>query len=395
MIEESEALLRTAKSYLEDLKKNSFETTGIKEECIFNEMEDFEINENITGDVMHDCPEGIFDYTLSKVVEGLIEDNLITLDKLNNRIDTFPYNDLEKQNKPRPLFYSVGKKGGRKIKIKQSASEITCLTRYLGLMIGDLIPADNCYWKLYLCLRDILDILMSPVLDKGQIQSLKILISKHNMQYLKLFGKLKPKMHLWLHYPRLITLNGPVVHYSSMKFERKNKELKEYASGTTSNVNLPLTIAIMHQLQLCYTSEFCPPILSDILLGLTVNPSAYSHLKNLIPNLSSNLRVMTLKNVEILGSNFSEGTVFVTRITEDGPRFGMLKTVFYVEDKCVYFKTKEFETIYFNHQYHAYNVHCDPSRSNLLINAELIPRIAPCLLCTKNGDQFVATRYKV
>ncbi|XP_043464098.1 uncharacterized protein LOC122499689 [Leptopilina heterotoma] len=344
---------------------------------------------------MHDGPEGIINYTLSKIVDGLIADKLITLDLLNKKIETFPYNDLEKQNKPRLLYYSVGKKGGRKIKIKQSASEITCLTRYLGLMIGDLIPADNRYWKLYICLREIVDILMSPIIDKGQIQILNILIMKHNMQYLKLFGKLKPKMHIWLHYPRLIMLNGPVVHYSSMKFERKNKEAKEYALGTTSNVNLPLTIAIRHQLKMCYTLQFCPPILGDMVLGPIVNTSAQNHLKNLIPNLSSNVKVMTLKNVEILGSNFSEGTVFVTRIAENGPQFGMLKTVFYVNDKTIYFETSEFKTIYFNHQYHAYNVQSDPSKSNLLINAELIPRITPCLLCTKKGNEFVATRYKL
>lgn len=80
-----------------------------------------------------------------------------------------------------------------------------------------------------------------------------------------------------------------------MKFERKNKELKEAALGTTSHINLPLTIAIKHQLKLCYTLEFCPPILNEVLLGPKINLDAHSYLKNLLPNLSSDIQVMALK----------------------------------------------------------------------------------------------------
>lgn len=250
-----------------------------------------------------------------------------------------------------------------------------CLPRYLGLMIGDLIPADNHYWKLYLCLREIIDILMSPVLDKGQVEVVRQLITKHNKKYLEIFGKLKPKMHIWLHYPRAILLNGPLVHYSSMKFERKNKELKETAVGTTSNVNLPLTIAIKHQLNLCYNLEFCPPTLGEIVLGPVDNSNASNQFKNLIPNLPNDMSVITLQNVEILGNKFSVGTVFVTRITEEGPQFGVIKQIFYC--KNVYFEAKEFTTIYFNHQYHAFSVHSNTSKSNLLINVDLIPRVSP------------------
>ena len=46
------------------------------------------------------------------------------------------------------------------------------------------------------------------------------------IEYFEKFGNLKPKMHLWLHYTRVMLLNGPVIHYSSMKFERKNKKIK-------------------------------------------------------------------------------------------------------------------------------------------------------------------------
>lgn len=393
MIEENEALLRTEESYEKFAETKTFEETGIKEKCIFNKINNFHITRNKSGDVMHDVPEGVIPYSLSKSLEGLINDKIISLEMINNRIQSFEYNDLEKSNKPRLLYYSNSKKGGRKLKIKQSASEMLCLARYLGLMIGDLIPADNPYWKVYLCLRQIIDILMSPIVDKGQIQNVKALIMKYNKQYLKLFGKLKPKMHIWLHHPSLTLSNGPVIHYSSMKFERKNKELKEIAIGTASNVHLPLTIAIRHQLKLCYKIESCPPIHGDILLGPIDNYNARSYLETKIPNLSKNIPAMTLKNVEIVGNTFCAGTVIVTRITEEGPQFGIIKNIFYCNN--VYFEIEEFETICFNHHFHAYEVQFSLNKPKSLINIDFTPRTSPCLLCIKKNSQFIATRYSL
>lgn len=393
MIEEDETLLREKQSYQKDVVENKFEKTGIKEECIFNKLNKFDITENMSVDIMHDVSEGIIPYTLSNVLESLIKENVITLDTINKRIESFRYNELEKSNKPRVLFFSQGKKGGQKLKIKQSASEMLCLCRYLGLMIGDLIPGDNRYWKLLICLRKIIGILMSPILDKGQIQNLKILIAKHNAKYIEFFGNLKPKMHIWVHYHRIIELNGPVVHFSSLKFERKNKELKETAVGTTSNVNLPFTIAIRHQLKLCYSLEFSPPTHRNIILGPVINSNASSQLKKLIPNFSNDIPVSTLKHVEILGNMFLDETVFVTRITEDGPQFGIIKKIFYCNG--VYFEAIEFETINFNHHYQAFNVQCNSIKPNILINVDLIPQIPPCLLCEKKDDVLIATRYDI
>ena len=239
MTVENTNLIRTIASYNDDVLTGNFTETGIKERCVFNEINKFHICENISLDVMHDVCEGITPYTIENVLHALIKDKVLTLNTINNRIEKFTYNDVEKCNKPRLLYFTQGDKGGQKIKIKQSASEMLYLTRYLGLMIGDIIPAKNKYWKVYLCLRKIIGILTSPTLTRGQMKNLHELVKKHNTLYLTLFGKLKPKMHLLLHYPRAMLLNGPAIHYSAMKYERKNCKLKEVAIGTKSNTNLP------------------------------------------------------------------------------------------------------------------------------------------------------------
>ena len=88
-------------------------------------------------------------------------------------------------------------------------------------MIGDSNPADDVCWKLYLCLREIVRVVTFPNLKRGEIQNFRELIEKHNSLYITLLGELKPKIHIWLHNPRISQLNGPVINYSTPRFKKK------------------------------------------------------------------------------------------------------------------------------------------------------------------------------
>lgn len=388
-------LVRTVKSYNNDILKNKFPETGLKEQCVFNKVHKFHICENISVDVMHDLSEGIAAYTVGGVLEALIKTKVLTMKIINYRIETFSYNEVEKKNKPRSLFLTPAK-GGSKLKIKQSSSEMLCLTRYLGLMIGDLIPAENEYWKLYICLRRIIGVLMSPTLTRGQMINVQYLIQKHNAMYIKLIGQLKPKMHFLLHYSRVMLLNGPVVQYSSIKFERKNKKMKEIALGTSCNINLPLTIAIRHQLQMCYAAEFCdlnPG--KDVVCGPIVDHNAFIVLQKIFPAVQKNMTVQTLKNVHILGKPFSIDTVFISQIKSDGLQFGKIRQIFYCDNTYIYFHVQQFDTLFFNQYYHAYNVSSKSKKCDVIINVDLVPRLPPCLYLAKNNEEFIVNRCDV
>ena len=211
-------------------------STGIKSECLFNKLINFHIAENKTLDIMHDLFEGVVKYTLTKVLTCLIFINkLFSLETLNQRILTFCYGEVER-NKPRPIEKDTGKtnandKVQNKIKIKQSSAEMLCLSRYLGVIIGDLIPPHNIYWEVYLTFRQIIGIVTAPRFNNmADISNLRLLIRKHNEIYVELFGLLKPKMHFMVHIPEVMLDNGPVIHFWSMPGERKNKELKDTAA---------------------------------------------------------------------------------------------------------------------------------------------------------------------
>lgn len=78
-------------------------------------------------------------------------------------------------------------------------------------------------------------------------------------------------------------------------FKRKNKKLKETALGTSCHQNLPTTIAIGHQLQLCYDFDFNEVAVTDILFGSVVNNNITSTFRQIVPSLTDNFTVASLK----------------------------------------------------------------------------------------------------
>ena len=67
---------------------------------------------------MHDTAEGVCPNTAEKVLTKLVDEDILSLDEINMCIDTFPYSEAEKKNKPRPLYFYKGKSEKKKIKRK-------------------------------------------------------------------------------------------------------------------------------------------------------------------------------------------------------------------------------------------------------------------------------------
>ena len=147
MVEENPLLYRKL-TYASDVQTSDSRVTGIVEECVFNEIENHSITENYSVDDWHNFAEGIANMTVGSVLNALIKKKIpnLTVDVMNNRRVIFPYAEHEKSNKPRPFFIKNCEKSGEKLKVKQSATEMMCLVRYLGLMIGDLIPPNDEHW---------------------------------------------------------------------------------------------------------------------------------------------------------------------------------------------------------------------------------------------------------
>jgi len=55
---------------------------------------------------MHDCLEGSLQYEAKELLKHLFDAHVITLARLNDIIQSFPYTGSDSRNKPAPIAYS-------------------------------------------------------------------------------------------------------------------------------------------------------------------------------------------------------------------------------------------------------------------------------------------------
>lgn len=200
--------LRNRTNYDDDILKNDISMTGIKEPCVWNQLNSFHVTENYCVDIMHDMLEGVCNYDIGLMLKIMVFDlKYFSIDILNNRIELFDYGSIDIRSRPTLISADTLKSKG---KIKMSASEMLCFVKNLGLIIGDLVPRNSEIWSIYIILDKILNIILSKWTKTEDSFLLKDLITEHHTIYLKTFRtNLKPKHHHMIHYPYLTNL----VHY--------------------------------------------------------------------------------------------------------------------------------------------------------------------------------------
>lgn len=168
-----ESLLRSKDKYESDVQSLNTAESGIKQRCVFTQIPGFNPIRNVSLDVMHDLFEGMANYVISQILlKFIFFYPFFSIQELNVILRTMDFN-FENANKPLPISMQYLRKNNW---LKMSASEMLFFARYLGLMIGDIVPEDNMYWLLYGKLREILDILTSPILLDSHLIELESLI---------------------------------------------------------------------------------------------------------------------------------------------------------------------------------------------------------------------------
>ncbi|KAK3910221.1 Pre-mRNA-processing ATP-dependent RNA helicase PRP5 [Frankliniella fusca] len=116
-----------------------------------------------------------------------------------------------------------------------SGSETLLFLKLFGIVIGDQVPTDDDYWRLYIKLRELLDICLCKQTSPYQSLALKVLIAEFNMMYVEVTGdNLKPKFHHLVHYPSITEKTGPVALTSTQRFESKHKAVLQPAHACQS-----------------------------------------------------------------------------------------------------------------------------------------------------------------
>ncbi|CAI6377673.1 unnamed protein product [Macrosiphum euphorbiae] len=390
-VEQIDNNLRNEVNYSNDVAVDDLTLTGIKQLCIFNEINSFHVTKNYAVDIMHDILEGVCKYDIGMMLKTMIYDlNYFTIDILNDRIESFNYGPINIRNIP-PLLSNESLRRGI---IKMSASEMLCFTKNLALIIGELVPLHSKYWCLYVTLKQIIDILLGKCLKVEDIKLCKVLIKEHHELYIQLFNThLKPKFHHMIHYPFIMEQCGPLSSLWSMRFESKHKQLKETAKSITSRKNSPYTLALKHQLSLAYRVLSSNNNIIDMQFGHQITLSEttwleYSKVEFLCSPFEFLEDAIFVSWINFKGTTYNSNNMSILVSLSDNPNilpiFGLIISIFIQADNIPFIICKIYENNYFDEHFQAYNVQL-PEKL-LCCSVEKLDSVHPTVHCVLSNN---------
>lgn len=352
-ITEHDATIRTVENYNVDLYDNQ---CGIKDDCIFNELQHFHCVLNTGVDIMHDIYEGICRYDIGHILSYYIyEKRYFTINHLNHNLKCFNFCN---ENKP-PLISEVQVK---KKYIMFSASEMKSFIRVFGVLIGEFIPVNDLVWDLYNLLRQICEIVEQNTISLDDASLLKTLIAEHHEIYISCFGRLKPKHHFLIHYPRIMNTIGPLANISCFRFEGKHRMFKLNAKSVISRINITYTLALKNQLHFNYKILSNTGFQDNTILGQTIS---YYNLNNCIFKdviISDYLpddipqTICSISWIKNLGVRFRAGLYVPLEFINFCPTFGLIKEILTLNEKDIFFVVQMYETLHFDEHFQSYVV---------------------------------------
>ena len=267
---------------------------------------------------------------------------------------TFGRNDSS--SKPAPISERLVLDG----RLAGKAIEKWTLFRTLPFIIGDKIPKDNKEWQLFLCLREIGEIILAPTISASWISYLEFLISSFLTDFRRLYpDKITPKVHFLLHYPHLIQEFGPPRAHWCMRYEAKHLYFKKVSERNCNFKNICLSLATRNQFRQCWDWL---GIKFEREKSSAVSPLKYQELniavqeKLRLAHVSEEETFWTCSEVDIDTVKYSVGDCFILDLYQDEiPLF--VKVTQIVNARASWFIVAEFlTTLAFDTHLHAYQV---------------------------------------
>jgi len=240
---EVDSLLRTETEHnyrISDLNKNSLpkykrvlwsKRYGISHSSILSSIPNFSVTKQILFDPMHDLFEGIVPLQIELVLKYYQTTHNVEIADFNNFFETQEL--LRNMEKPPVLsdnFSIIGRLG--------SGQNLTVL-RYLPIFVNSFNFEIDEHWNCFILLCQIVQLILSPIVDSHYIQHLQVTIEK----YLNLFKQLYPesfipKLHFLVHYPSQAKFFGPLRNHTCLAFERKHQIIKRVRYYNFKNILL-------------------------------------------------------------------------------------------------------------------------------------------------------------
>jgi len=349
-------------SYEADLLVNDQSKTGIASDSVFNSIDFFHVTENFTVDILHDLFEGTCDVMMLFILNHFVKackPPRFTIETLNFRMDLFTWGPLVR-NKPSLFGTCLGSD-----RLKMTGCEKLTFVKLFGVIIGDLVDVGDEHWELYLSLRKVIEIAMSEIVTDETSEVLRVHVESLLKLYLSLNSTnyLRPKTHWLTHYHRIMQQNGCLKNLNCLRYESKHKELKASSSATTSRVNLPMTVAIKHQLNMSFRFKCNQSVLPATESGpghivKIQEDEQYFLFRDTLPLsiLQADGKCYATSYVEFKGTVYSSPMMLFVDVDEFGsPCFPQIKSVL-IHNGLIVFVCQKFLTIGFDEHVLAHKV---------------------------------------
>ncbi|XP_028413349.1 uncharacterized protein LOC114536220 [Dendronephthya gigantea] len=263
--------------------------------------------------------------------------------------------------------------------LKQKASQMYCLSKFLPLMVGALVPDDNEHWKLFCLLLDIVDIVFANITSVNAIGVLEGLIEEHHSTFLRIYPgrSIIPKMHYMVHYPSHMMRFGPMKRTWCMRFEAKHRYFKRLASFIGNYKNVAYTMATRHQGQQCYYSNVNKEGSSSFLqrptsIVVAQRTDYYADLQAKEGNILTVDTFYESQKVTINGTDYMVGAIVVTGYLreQEAPEFGLITKIISLPNKS-YFQLKKYVAVQFSYHFHAFEVIAGEEPPTLVTSEDL------------------------
>lgn len=243
--------LRTIQKYenrLQIIEKSSkvdyAMTKGIRMDCDLNKLDNFHVVENYCIDIMHDLAEGVVPFFLKHLFNYCIQSRIFTEKSIIAKIQYFDFGVLNKKNIPSNLMLS-------KDNLNQNAAQSICLFRHIPFILRNFENQLMDVWECMISLQKILQILYTQKITEQDLTTLNAAIVNHLNDIRRLFRvKLLPKHHNLTHYVSVIRAIGPLRIHSTIRFEAKHQQFKQFAKNNKNFKDLTKTLAFKHQNQI-------------------------------------------------------------------------------------------------------------------------------------------------
>lgn len=351
---EDKDLLRDCDNYNEDCSNKSH---GIVEPCVFNKLLDFNFIESPSIDPMHDILEGVVRFVMIELLDQLIKNEPdFSIPILNKQILEFDFPFPHSKNKP-PLINNDWKKSEN---ISMQANEWLVFVMYFGFLVGNFVNKKTQYWKMYLLLRETIDITYANNIQDNIFDHFSKVIEELLQIYLQLDpnNKLKPKMHHLTHYPSIFKSKGKLKFFACNRFEQFHQPLKRACNSGNNRINLLETASKKCQLRqaniLINFEKHLAPTIQSGTPRVCIEPE--SNKFKLKYNFQCKGNFSIVKYYQLNSFKYEKDSIICVSFDISGaPIFGQIEKVILYREKY-FFGMKLLKTISFNNCYYAYEV---------------------------------------